>query len=180
MNKEIKIFIISGKSASGKDTTAKFIKEYCHNKGLNCINMQFSSYIKMYAELITEQNINEETKPRTLLQDLGSIIRENVNKYFFINRIIEDIRICSNYTDIITISDARLPEELDIISKEFKNTYKINIIRPNYNTELSNEQKNHITEIALDNYHNFDYIIINDGNLKDLYSKIENIIQDII
>ena len=35
----------------------------------------------------------EETKPRTLLQQLGTdIIRNNIDNYFFIKRIIEDIK----------------------------------------------------------------------------------------
>ena len=170
------IFIISGKGHTGKDTTASFIRDYALTKGKKTLKLQFSSYIKMYVKNITDWDGSEETKPRELLQDLGSTIRENIKNTFFIDRIIDDIKIYSNYFDIITITDARLPEELDLIKEAFPNSIKLNIQRPNYENNLSLKAKNHITEHALDNYHNFDYIIINDGSLDDLKEKVEQIL----
>ena len=171
------IFIISGKSGVGKDTTANIIKNYADNNELKCINLQFSFYIKMYAKLITNWDGIDENKPRTLLQDLGNEIREKLNPDFFINRIIYDIKILSKYADIITISDTRFPNELDIISKNFKNSYKIRVLRPNYENKLSKSQKNDLTETALDNYIDYDYVINNDGSLDILKEKIEEIIK---
>lgn len=175
-----KIFIISGKAKAGKDTTAGFIKDYANQKGLKTINLQFSSYIKMYVKGITNWDGTEENKPRVLLQELGEDIRNNIDTYFFINRIIEDIKVYSNYFDIITISDARLPEELDKIKLLFSNAVKIHIIRPNYNPYKSDLERYHPTELALDNYQNFEQIIINDGTLNDFRIKVDNILKNII
>ena len=44
-----RIFVISGKSQAGKDTTADYIKDYYQD--LKTIKLQFSSYIKMYANI---------------------------------------------------------------------------------------------------------------------------------
>jgi hypothetical protein len=180
MNNNIKVFIISGKAKVGKDTTANIIKEYGKEKNLKTLNLQFSKYIKMYAQIITNWQGVEETKPRSFLQDLGNMVRNNIDENFFINRIIEDIKVLSNFCDIITISDARLPKELDMIANVYKNSYKINIIRPNFKNELTTEENQHITETALDNYKHFDYIFINDGTINDLKEKVENVIKDII
>ena len=174
------IFIISGKAKVGKDTTANFIKEYCKDNNLKTINLQFSSYIKMYAKEILSWDGLENDKPREFLQNLGDIIRTNINKYFFINRIIEDILVYQNYYDIITISDARLKEELELIKDKFENSYKINIKRPNFYPYKSKEEENHPTEHALDNYNNFDYIINNDGSFKDLEHNIHELLNNII
>ena len=58
------------------------------------VNLQFSSYIKMYAKEITGWNGSEDNKPRSLLQELGTdIIRKKISEDFFINRIIDDINI---------------------------------------------------------------------------------------
>ena len=180
INNNVLVFIIAGKSEVGKDTTANIIKEYATKKGLKTINLQFSKYIKMYAKEITNWDGTEENKPRKLLQDIGNDIRKYIDKYFFINRIIDDIKVCSHYYDIVTISDTRLPEELDTISKEFTNSYKIRIIRPGYENNLSINEQNHITEKALDNYHKFDYIFINDKTINDLKNKVIKELKNII
>ena len=172
-----KLFVISGRGHTGKDTTANIIKEYAASFGLKTIKLQYSSYIKMYVKNITDWDGSEETKPRELLQDLGSEIRETIKDTFFIDRILEDIKVYSKYYDIITITDARLPEELDLIKDVYPDTITINIQRPNFENNLSEKAKNHLTEHALDNYHNFDYVIINDSSLDDLKNKVEDIIK---
>ena len=129
-NKNPKIIILSGKARAGKDTSASFIKKYYEEKGLKVANLQFSFYIKMYAKILSNWDGSEETKPRTLLQTLGTdVIRDHIANYFFINRIIDDIKVLSYFVDVITISDARLPEELDEVAKAYPNTTKIKIIR---------------------------------------------------
>lgn len=180
-NKKPKIIILSGKARAGKDTSANFIKEYAEKKDLKVANLQFSFYIKMYAKILTDWDGSEETKPRTLLQQLGTdIIRDNIDNLFFIKRIIEDINVLSYFVDIITISDARLPEELDTITNKYNNVTKINIIRPNFSNNLNNKETVHRTETSLDNYNNYDYQITNDKTLLDLQKKVIKIVEEII
>ena len=82
-----KIFIVSGKANSGKDTTCELINNHIKLKGLTSVNLQFSSYIKMYAKVISGWNGEEETKPRSLLQEIGtSIIRDKIDNEFFIKK----------------------------------------------------------------------------------------------
>lgn len=176
-----KIFIVSGKASSGKDTTCTLINDYANLKGLMTVNLQFSSYIKMYAKKISNWNGDNATKPRSLLQILGSeVIRNNIDGKFFIRRIIEDIKVYSYYFDIITISDARFPDELDDIHSEFENVYRVSIRRPNFNNDLNINEKNHVSELALDDYKNYDYVIINDSTLNNLNEKIKNIMDEVL
>lgn len=176
-----KIFIVSGKANSGKDTTCELINNYIKLKELKSINLQFSTYIKMYAKAISGWNGEEDTKPRSLLQEIGtSIIRDKIDNEFFIKRIIGDIKVYSYYCDVITISDARLPEEIDSIYEAFDNVVRINIERPNYDNNLNSKEKKHRTEVGLDNYNNYDYTIINDGTLEDLNKKIEKIVNEVL
>ena len=178
---DTKIFIAAGKANSGKDTTCELINNYVKLKNLKSVNLQFSSYIKMYAKEITNWNGNDDTKPRSLLQELGTdVIRKNINEDFFINRIIEDIKVYSYYFDVITISDARFPKELDSIKNNFKDVYKINIKRPNFENNLNDVQRSHVTETALDNYNDYDYVVVNDGTINDLNDKIKQIVDKVI
>lgn len=178
-NKKPIIFLVSGKARAGKDTTCIFIKEYLND--LKCINLQFSSYIKMYAQKISGWDGSDENKPRTLLQQLGTdVIRNKIDNEFFIKRIVGDIKVYSYYFDIITISDVRLPLEIDRLKDEFDNVVSINIKRPFYESNLNSSEQNHITEIALDNYNSFDYEIINDSSIEDLNNKVCKILDEVI
>lgn len=175
------IFIVSGKANSGKDTTCEMIHNYVKLKDLKVVNLQIAAYIKMYAKTISGWTGAEETKPRELLQVLGTkIIREQIDNEFFIKRIIEDIKVYSYYFDVITISDARLPEEIDALENAFDKTYSVRIERPNFESDLSAKQKHHMTEVALDNYDNYDYTIINDKTFEDLDKKVKLMVDEVL
>lgn len=177
--KDIKIFLIHGKARSGKDTIASIIKDELESKNIKSINLSFSYYIKDYVKRLTNWDGSDETKPRDLLNYLGTeIIRNNIDDKFLIKRMIEDIKVFSYYYDIIIISDARFRNEINSIKGEFKNICVINIERPNFDNKLTDLQKKHFTEIDLDNYDNFDYKILNDGSIEDLRKKVIEILKE--
>jgi len=159
----MKIFLVAGKSGSGKGEVAKIIEEYYLSIGKKPIITEFSKYIKMYAkEIINWDGTNP--KPRKFLQDLGVTIRENMDMpLFFINRMIEDIKIYELYFDVVIISDVRLPIEIEEIKKAYKKVYSMYIINQFAPSKLSLEEQLHITETALENYSNFDITITNDN-----------------
>lgn len=178
--KESKIFLIAGKARSGKDTTLQIIKDFYEQNGKSVVKLGFADYIKNYAQKITNWDGKDETKPRDLLQIIGTgIVRNQINKDFFINRICEDIMVYKYFFDVIIISGARFPNELDIPKKVFKNVKIIEIERPNFTNELTDKQNEHITEHALENYSNYDYLIVNDGDRKKLEEKVKSIIEEV-
>lgn len=173
-----KIFILSGKARSGKDTSAKVIQNYYNEKGLKTTNLSYAFYIKSYVKKITNWDGTEKNKPRELLQTLGTdIIRKTVTPDFFTRRLTEDIIIYSHYFDVITISDARFIDEIEEIKKHFDNVYSLRILRTNVINELTDQQKHHLSETALDNYNNYDYIVHNDKSLLTLKKQIEKILE---
>ena len=179
--REPKIFIVSGKANSGKDTTCEFMDNYIKTKGIKVLNLQISYYIKMYAKTISGWSGDEESKPRSLLQQIGTdIVRKEIDEKFFIKRIIEDIEVFSYYFDFITISDARFPDEIDSIKDKFKNVYSIKLERPNFESNLNDNEKKHVTETALDNYDNYDYVLVNDSSLEDLNMKAKKIVDEVL
>lgn len=176
-NKLKKIFIIAGKARQGKDTICEYIRDYYKdNKVLHLPN---NYYMRDYAKRITNWDGSDETKPRDLLIELADYARKNIDEHFYINRTIEDIQILSKYYDIIIIPDARFPYEIELPKEKFDNVVSIHVERPNYNSELSNANKQHATEISLDNYNKYDYKIINDGSLEDLRIKVNNMLDQI-
>lgn len=171
IKKDPKIFILSGKARSGKNEISKMIEKYYSNK--KTIIISFGHYIKDYAKRISDWDGSEETKPRDLLQQLGiELVKNKINNKLFINRILEDIEIFSYFYDIIVVNDARLVDEIEILKQQYPNSISIRIIRNNYDNKLTLEQKNHLTEVNLDNYTKFDYIINNDEKLEEKIIKI--------
>lgn len=163
----MQIILIGGKARSGKDTLADYLYEDLKKQGKNPCKLQVSQYIKYYAIKYFGWDGKEETKPRGLLIKLGTeIIREKIDSNFHINRLIEDIKVLSYFYDTFIVSDVRLPIEIEKPKEEFSNVVSIKLERPY--TETTKKQQKHITEIGLDNYHNFDYVIKNDKSLEEL------------
>ena len=113
------------------------------------------------------------------LEECNEILK-NINKIdsnLLIRRLIEDIKVFSYFNDIIIITDARLIDEIEKIKEEFNNVTTIRVNRNNDN-ELTVKQKEHLTEIGLDNYNNFDYIIEN-NDYNTLKSDVYKIISEV-
>lgn len=181
IKKNPKIYIFAGKARAGKDTSADILKKYYEKNNKKVIILQYSFYLKEYAKKITGWDGCDENKPRQLLIDLGTeLIRKQINHNFFVDRMIQDIEIYSYYFDVIIISDARLVEELDCPKTKLKNVKLINIVRPNYDNGLTDEQKKSLTESALNNYEKYDYKLINDSTIDDLENKIINMLGEML
>ena len=177
-NKEAKIIILSGKARSGKDTSMEIMKSIYESEGKKVINLAYALYIKNYAKQISNWDGNDETKPRELLQTLGTeIIRNKIDEEFFIKRMIGDIKVYSYFYDVIIISDARVKKEIDLIKNEFINVTSINIVRDNYVSELKESEKIHFTEVDLDDFDKFDYIINNNGSIEELEMNIREVMR---
>lgn len=175
---EAKIIIIGGKSRSGKDTIASFIKNHYEKENKKVIILQYSHYIKEYAKTISDWDGSELDKPRRLLQVLGTdIIRNNIDVDFFTKRTIEDIKVYSYFYDIIIISDARFKREIELVKNSFNEVLVIGVKRTNYQSELTLEEKNHSTENDLDDY-NFEVLIENNSTLENLELKVNEIFKD--
>ena len=173
--RKIKLYILSGKARSGKDTVSSIIQKYYSN--YKCINISFGHYIKDYAKRVSSWDGSEETKPRELLQNIGiELIKNRINNRLFINRILEDIEVFSYFYDVIIVDDVRMLDEFETLKEKYPDCISIRVIRKNYENGLTNQEKNHITETNLDNCTSFDYIVENKNEL-DLEKEIIKILE---
>lgn len=176
-DKQAKVYMVCGKARHGKDTLASYMKNEFEKEGKSAIILHFSTYIKDYAKMISTWDGSEETKPRELLQVLGTdIIRNKVDELLFINRIKEDIKVYSFFFDVVIIADTRLEIEINEINNEFNDVSVIHINRPYFEEELNSKQKQHRTETGLDNFNNYDFKVINDKEKEALIGEAIKII----
>lgn len=154
----MRIFLIAGKAGCGKNEVANIIKE----KLGNSVVTGFSKYIKLFALELTDWDGRDFNKPREYLQNMGDKLRA-IDEDFLTKRILEDILVyeCEGITNVL-ISDVRLVHEVEYFKRQ--NKYEVICIKVNCNSctrNLTDTEKNHHTELELDDYQGFDYIIEN-------------------
>lgn len=173
--KNTKIYIVSGKAKSGKNAVANIIEEYYGKE--KCIQISYAYYIKDYLSRMGKYQESEKAKYRSLLQEFGvEFLQKHIDSTFLIDRALQDIEVFSYFYDVIIITDARLIDEIEIPKQKFKNVITIRIINNNEN-DLSEQEKEHITETGLDTYTNFDYVIENHSSIEELKNKTIEILK---
>lgn len=174
------IILIAGKARSGKNTISEWIKEEFLNDGKKVVVSPYTKYLKKYIEEITGISMDDENKPRDLLQQLSSklIKKELHNSEFFLRRQIEDLRFYSYFMDVIIVPDVRFSEEIEEIRENFSNVVAIGVERKDYISTLTKEQQEDVTEVSLDDYQDYDYKIENTNEL-ELKQKTLEILNEI-
>ena len=176
----MKIFVLAGKASSGKDLVGKYMKDKFDDLGQNTCILHITTPLYEYAKNYFSWNGDMREKPREFLQEMGiDVIQKKLGKkYFLVNRLCEDIDILQNYFENFVITDGRLVSEFEELKKRFDNIKFIHVIREGYDNNLSDKEKNHITELDLENYKEYDYVIYNTSKDR-LLKQVDNIISDI-
>ena len=166
----MRIFLIAGKAGSGKNVVAKLIKEYYIYKVEECAITSYSKYIKNFALELTDWDGTDANKPRDFMQHLGDVMRE-LDEDFLVSNMIKDITIYQKYVENLVIINNVMSLYSERIKNSFENVYAFYIVNQFGSSKLTIEQQSHITEVALEDYPDFDYIIAND-DLSKLKEKV--------
>lgn len=173
----MQVFVLTGKSGSGKSTVAEIIKKYYNSKDKKTIITGYASYLKLYAHLMLDWDFKESTKPRTFLQQMGSYIRTDLKMPNMLSeRLLTDIDIYKHFYSVLVISDARLPEEINYLKDHIDQICVIKI-EGDYNRNLTMEQLSHETETKVDLIDNYDYLIVNDTDYNGLRAKVYQLLE---
>lgn len=108
---------------------------------------------------------------RSLLQVWGTEYRRSQDLNYWINKTLEQ---CTK-NKIYVIPDCRFLNEVDIIN--YNNGY---IVRINREDVINISNINHPSEVELQNYNGWDYVIDNNSTLSDYQNKCRLVLEDII
>lgn len=182
----MKVVLISGKAQSGKDTFATLFKNYAEpyveNENKRVLIIRYADMLKFVCNKYFNWNGEKDLKGRTLLQTIGTdIVRKN-NPDTWVNCVIELVKGLQSLYDYVLIPDTRFPNEISKWMGSGIDYVTVRIERLNsdntpYVNNLSIEQKNHISETALDNYI-FDYTVYN-RKLFDLNNDVIRIYNEV-
>ena len=181
---------ISGKALSGKDTSANMLKRlymypdttykfYANNlKDMKVyapvIIVHFADMLKETAKVmcdLDDWDVNDQDGKRQtikwlgitvreLLQKLGTCVRQGIDNEFWIKSLYAE----NEYVENIIIADVRFPEEVKSIKD--RGGIVLRLVRDGAGAG------NHISETALDDYTDWDYVIENNGTLEDLFENL--------
>lgn len=185
---------ISGKAGSGKDTAAKMLEVIYGNPGISYEDYKNKNYkgfadiqVVHFADMLKEtamtmcilgeDDVNTQygkkqtiewlgITVRELLQKLGTCVRQGIDNLFWIKLLYANTEGWEN----IIIADVRFPEELESI-KERDGV----VIRIDRNGAGAGD---HISEIALDDYTDWDFHIGNNGSLEELFQAMKIFAQE--
>lgn len=162
----MKVVLISGKAQHGKDTFADFFRMVAERNSKKCLTIRYGDMLKFVAKQYYNWNGEKDLAGRTLLQFLGTnIVRQN-NENAWANCVMEIVMGLKTEFDYVLIPDVRFENEIECWKDINIPSISVRINRYDNNLEpfdnkLSKEQKEHISETALDNYNKFDYVVEN-------------------
>ena len=166
-----KIIVFSGKQYCGKDTVAKILLEKLTDFkriGLgDAIKIEYGKTIgKTFEEIESEKHLYRED----LINFANS--KRAIDEDYWIKKIVE-------YPFNVIVPDMRVQREYDFFKSQ--NAYMIRVeaseaIRATRGTLV---KANDLTETALDNVKDWDYVIKNESDYETLKLNAENLLEDI-
>lgn len=166
----MKVCCISAKARHGKDTAADILKEYLESLNQRVLIIHYADLLKFICTKFFGWDGQKDEKGRTILQHIGTDIVGAKNPAYWVDWVVNFLKLFEDEWDFVLIPDCRYPIEFQRVHEEFYSTI-LRIERPNFDNGLSLEQKQHTSEVAMDDY-TFDEVIKNDGSLEDLKEKV--------
>lgn len=170
------IISISGHARNGKDTVAGFIKS--HEKDDSRIKiMHYADLLKYICKTFLDWNGEKDEYGRTMLQHVGTNVIRGTYEDYWVGFLSDMIYFFGGNWDYVVIPDTRFPNEITYLKTDY-DVIHLRIDRPNFESSLTEDQKNHSSETALDGIAP-DYIIENGGSLNDLELKVDEFMRKI-
>lgn len=177
----MKVIGIAGKAESGKTTLAMILKRQLEDNHKRVLLINYGDFVKFIATKYYNWNGEKDENGRALLQHIGTEQgRMGVDQNIWVDMVINTVLTANRDYDIAIVADCRFPNEFDRWKERGQKILKIKIVRPEHNNKLTKEQKNHLSEISLDNYKDWDLVISNIGSFEDLEKQIKAVTELIV
>lgn len=171
----MKIITLSAKARHGKDFTANIIKDKLEQKGNKVLIAHFADLLKYILRNFFDWDGQKDEIGRTKLQYVGTEVIRKQKPEYWVDFIVGILEMFSDEWDYVIIPDTRFPNENDTFKNKGFDIATVRVIRPNFDNGLTEEQKSHESEIALDNYR-FDYLIVNNGD-ETIYKEVDKFLE---
>ena len=168
----MKIVAISGHAQHGKDTTAAILKDTLEQNGHRVLVAHFGDLVKYICTTFFAWDGKKDEKGRSLLQKIGTDVIRTRDCDFWMRFIRNVVEFFPDEWDYVIIPDARFPNEIEGLRAHALDVIHLRVNRPGFDNGLTEEQRNHPSETALDHYKP-DWLICNYGTFDDLAVQVD-------
>ena len=173
----MKILAISGHAQNGKDTVAGLLRDSLKADGNSVLVTHYADLLKYMCRTFFDWDGNKDENGRHILQYVGTDIIRKQAPDFWVDFVSSVLTYFNDNWDYVLIPDTRFPNEIDKLISNGFNVVHIRVVRPNFKSTLTEEQRRHPSETALDNV-NPDFYIYNEGSMEELQVKINEWIKE--
>ena len=168
----MKIFCVSGKAGSGKDTFADMLEEELTMRGEKVLITHYADLLKYICKTFFRWNGEKDGFGRSLLQWVGTDVVREKNPDFWVDFLIAILGFFQDRWTSVIIPDCRFENEIENLQCHTEWTViPVRMVREEANV-LSDEQRLHPSETSLDDFP-FQFVIENTGTLEQLRDSAE-------
>lgn len=175
----MRVVLISGKARHGKDTTAQLMGDRLTELGYRVLTTHFGDLVKFICSKYLEWDGEKDDYGRRLLQTVGTEVVRAQDEDYWARFVYQVLTFFRDEWDYVLIPDTRFQNEIDLAAKfGFKSTH-IRVERPDFDSNLSENAKNHPSETALDDVKP-EFYLQNPGVLEAFESNVWEIVEELI
>jgi hypothetical protein len=172
----MKIVTLSAKAQHGKDLTASILKEKLEHQNKKVLIVHYADYLKFICREYFGWDGQKNEKGRTILQQIGTEKIRTRDPDFHVGILTRMMKVFAKDYDYFLIPDTRFPNEIEYLKNNKFNIITLNVLRLNFENNLTPEQRQHKSEIALDGY-NFDYYLKSESGIEALEKEVDKFIK---
>lgn len=167
----MKVICISGHAQHGKDTAAEIMRKMLWGFGRSVLIIHNADLLKYMCRQFFRWDGNKDEHGRELLQRVGTDIVRAQRPDYWVGFIADVLELFHDKWDYVLIPDCRFPNEIDVLSSRGFNVIHVRVVRDNFDNGLTEAQKAHPSETAMDAVAP-DVVIDNSGSIVDLTREI--------
>lgn len=175
MNKPI-IIGFSGHARNGKDSAGIILKEKLESSGKRVLKINLADYLKFLVATYFGGSYERTPENRTLWQHFGTEKVRSVDPDFWVDTIARMLKVFGDDFDYVIISDCRFPNEIIRLDDRDFETFSVRVERIGFENDLTEDQRNHMSETSMDTFP-FDYYIKSEDGLDKLEIEVNKFIE---
>lgn len=141
--------LCSGQARHGKDTSAELIKHTLESRGYSVLITHYADLLKFICKNFLGWDGAKDEAGRTLLQHIGTDCIRKQDPDYWVDFVANLVRMLPNKWDYVIVPDVRFPNEIDRIYEAGFSATHVRVVRPEFESQLTEEQKSHSSENAL-------------------------------
>lgn len=156
---------------------AGIFRDALEERGERVLIAHYADLVKYVCRTFFSWNGMKDEYGRHILQYVGTDVVRAQKPSFWVDFMVDMLRFFGDNWDYVLIPDTRFPNEIHLLREAGFDVTHLRVERRDFESPLTEEQRNHPSETALDGTEP-DHLIRNDGSLHDLEQRVEQYIKE--